>query len=101
MLFRSFVSFIGVILVLFFSCKTEYAYTAEGFVKAEVRNYDVDGCGYLLFLENGKKLNPGELKEEFRKDALKVWIRYSLRKGVMTTCMAGENIQLNDIRKRK
>jgi hypothetical protein len=89
-------SFFGLI-----SCKTEYPFAAEGFIKAEVHAYDVDGCGFLLFLEDEKKLNPGELKQEFKKEGLKVWIRYEKKKGVMSTCMAGENIQLIDIRIRK
>lgn len=69
----------------------------EGAVKAEVRKYDVDGCGYMLFLEDGKKLNPDNLPEEFKKEGLKVWIVYGIKKDAMSICMAGDNVRISRI----
>ena len=68
----------------------------DGFVKATVINYTVDGCTFMLQLEDGKKLEPVNLKEEFKKDNTKVWIQYQHYKG-NSICMAGEMVIVNKI----
>lgn len=78
-----------------------YDYAANGYVKAEVKKYNVDGCGFMLFLEDGRKLNPKNLWEEFQKEGMKVWVKYQVDKNTMTICMAGENISILDIRERR
>ena len=79
--------------------ETEKIY--EGYTKAEVINYTVDGCSWMLQLEDGKKLEPAGLKPEFQKDKLKVWIKYTIKKGGAGICMAGEMINLTEIELRK
>jgi hypothetical protein len=85
------------------SKKTDYA--KEGYAKAIVINYKVEGCGYVIELsdKNKTKLLPqGILDEAFRKNKLKVWVKYSiLKKQPATTCMAGESAEITDIKKRK
>lgn len=80
----------------------------EGYIKATVIFYEVDACKYLLQLEpdpNGpdvlKRLEPTNLKEEFRKDQLLVWIKYVAKKDAMSACMAGQVVELFDIQIRK
>ena len=72
-----------------------------GYTKATVINYEVDGCHFLLQLEDGKKLEPSKLADEFKKDKLAVWIKYTLQKNAMSICMAGQMVELSDIQLRK
>ncbi|MCE9538942.1 MAG: hypothetical protein K8R85_06965 [Bacteroidetes bacterium] len=63
----------------------------NGFVKATIINYTFDGCSFMLQLGDGKKLEPVNLPVEFRKDNIKVWIKYQHYKGT-SICMAGEMV---------
>jgi len=89
--------------VVFVSCKAKKAavdYTSEGYVKATVIKYEVESCGYILQLENEKKLMPQNLADEFKKDKLIIWIKYETpKKPPMTTCMAGTVVKLTDVKK--
>lgn len=73
--------------------------TREGFTKGTVIKYDVDGCTFLISLENGNRLHPVNLEEEFQKDGLKIWFRYTFQKEVMTVCMAGEVVKITAMEK--
>jgi hypothetical protein len=68
---------------------------------AKVISYAVDGCSWMIELENGKKLQPDILKTEFQKENLPVWIKYTIKKGAVGICMAGTMINLIDIELRK
>ena len=74
-------------------------YIQEGFIKATVINYVVDGCTFMLQLADGKKLQPVNLKDEFKKDNFNVWIKYQHYKG-NSVCMAGEMVTITAIEKR-
>jgi hypothetical protein len=75
-------------------------YAAQGYVKAMVINMELDGCTYMLELEaDKKKLEPDGLQEIFQKDSLPVWIKYKSADR-MSICMAGETIDLLDIKNR-
>lgn len=78
-----------------------YADPSPGALKAKVVNYEVDGCKWLLELDNGKKLQPIELAPQFHKDKMKVWILYESQKDAMSNCMAGEIIKLTEIKLRE
>jgi hypothetical protein len=73
----------------------------EGYEKAIVKDYRVDGCTWLLVLEDGKKLQPVELKPEFQKDNLRVWIRYEIKKNGTGICMTGEMVTITTIERRR
>jgi hypothetical protein len=79
--------------------ETKYVY--GDYTKAEVINYAIDGCTWMLQLKDGKKLQPSYLKPEFQKDKLKVWIKYSPKKGGVGICMAGEMVNITEIELRK
>ena len=89
------------------SCKSkkqappEIDYAALGYKSATVINYEVDGCQWMIEMADGKKYEPNNMQEDFRKDKLKVWVKYTVVKGAMTICMAGEVIKLSDIKERK
>ncbi|HKC67644.1 MAG TPA: hypothetical protein VKG26_05400 [Bacteroidia bacterium] len=84
--------------------KQKINYEKEGYVKAEVIHYKVEGCGYLIELTDKAKtkIAPDKLADEFKKDKEKVWIKYTLaKKQPMSTCMAGKLAEVIDIQKRK
>jgi hypothetical protein len=76
-------------------------YVKEGFAKANIIYYKLDGCGYMLQLENGTKLEPTNLPEEFVKENLPVWVKYSHKKGGMSVCMAAPMVVITEIHLRK
>ncbi len=76
-------------------------FSEEGYTKAVVINYEIDGCNYLLQIAEQKKLEPTNLPQEFKKDKLDVWIKYVPKKGGMSICMAGQMIDITDIQLRK
>ena len=93
--------------IITYSCKvkqqapTQVDYAALGYTAATVINYELDGCQWMLEMADGKKFEPNNMQEEFRKDKIKVWIKYTVVKGAMTICMAGTVIKLSDIKERK
>lgn len=71
-----------------------------GFTKATIINYTVDGCTWMIELEDGKKLEPINLKDEFKKNNLKVWIQYKHYEN-FSFCMAGEMVTITAIELRE
>jgi hypothetical protein len=76
-------------------------FEVEGYTKATVINYAVDGCTFLLQLADEKKLEPTNLSTDFKKDNLAVWVKYMPKKGGMSVCMAGQIVEISDIQLRK
>jgi hypothetical protein len=76
-------------------------YEARGFSKATITdNTGLDGCTFLLTLNTGQKLIPLNLKKEFMKDKMLVWVNYK-KEDAMTVCMAGEAVRIIEIAVRK
>ena len=62
---------------------------------------ELDGCGFMLKLESGRKLQPSPpLTEEFCVNDKAVWIKYQVRKGAAGICMSGQIVTLIDIQDR-
>lgn len=76
-------------------------YAAVGYRVATVLDYQVDGCLWMLQTEDGKKYEPQNLDEQFRKDQLKVWVKFVEQKNAITICMAGPVVKITDIKERK
>ena len=77
-------------------------YEKEGYVSAYVKDMRaLDGCDHLLVLDSGKKLQPTKLEEDFKRDNLKVWVKYSVSKGLAGICMSGTIVNLSAIEKRQ
>jgi hypothetical protein len=80
-------------------------YATQGYVKAFVVDYELDGCKWMLRLDNDdpndddKKMEPDFLFSEFQKDSLPVWLKYHKEERI-SICMAGETIKVIDIKKR-
>lgn len=75
----------------------------EGYVKARIIDKrGLDGCGYIIELENKEHLQPMNLDKKFQKKNLKVWIKYSVpKKAPVSVCMMGKMIEVTAIEKRK
>lgn len=72
-----------------------------GYLKARIIDKTgLDGCAFLIELQSGEKLIPLNLRKEFRKDNLNVWVKYK-KEDAMTVCMAGETVRIVDIAERK
>ena len=99
-----------IISSLLFSCtkplqseggnKTKSSSKNDGYVNATIVRSDLDGCSWIVELEDGKKLQPISLTPEFQKDKLKVRIKYFINKDGMSICMVGEMINVLDIKLR-
>ena len=62
---------------------------------------ELDGCGFMLKLESGRKLQPSPaLAEEFCVNDTAVWIKYQVQKGAAGICMSGQIVTLVDIQNR-
>ncbi|MEM9848120.1 MAG: hypothetical protein AAF847_09550 [Bacteroidota bacterium] len=61
-----------------------------------VKNFSsLDGCGLLIVLENGEKLQPMEIVDDFQlKDGQQINFSYELVPDAMSTCMAGKIIKI-------
>lgn len=78
---------------------TPVDYSSQGYTKAIVRNLTgLDGCGFLLEISEGKKLEPTNLAEEIKKDRLIVWVKFTETKGKASVCMAGRIVTITDLK---
>ncbi len=71
-----------------------------GYTKGNIINYSLDGCSWMIEIENNKKLEPVNLKEEFKKEGLKVWVKYQHYENY-SFCMAGEMVNITEIEVRQ
>ena len=70
------------------------------YTKATIINYTIDGCSWMIRLEDGKLLEPINLKDEFKKENLKVWIQYKHYEN-FSFCMSGEMVTITAIELRE
>ncbi|MCC7302822.1 MAG: hypothetical protein IT233_09280 [Bacteroidia bacterium] len=76
-------------------------YAALGYKKATVINYALDGCMWMLEMEDKTKKEPQNLPEDFRVENKAVWVKFKpAKKGSMSICMAGEMVEIEDIKSR-
>jgi hypothetical protein len=69
-------------------------------IVGNVHHLDLEGGVYVIRTEDGAQYRPIELPEEFRVDGLAVEASAKRRDDVLTVDMAGQAIELLDIRKR-
>lgn len=69
-------------------------------IVGRVHHLDLEGGVYVIRTGDGAQYRPIELPEEFRVDGLEVEASAKRRDDVMTVDMAGQAIELLDIRKR-
>jgi hypothetical protein len=61
---------------------------------------DMAGCSALLKAGN-KLYQPLNLTDAFRREELKVWVKYHKEKNQLSTCMMGEIVTIDEIQLRK
>lgn len=90
------------IAILVEGCKTpEPAAVEPGTISATVIDMrKLDGCTYLLELQDGSKLQPATLPVEFQHGGLKVRIKYK-KVEIMSICMSGTPVELTYINAEK
>lgn len=97
---------VWVLLMMISSCRSNApSATAQAnhfgkgdLVKAMVLDYsELDGCTFILELEDGTKLEPVELPESFRSDSLKVLVKYTMVKRA-SICMVGQMVTVSEIK---
>jgi hypothetical protein len=67
---------------------------AEGTV---IDRRGLDGCGFLIRVKDGPKINPGSLDPKFGKDGLEIKFKYRIQRGISTICMSGAAAEVKDI----
>ena len=88
--------FLVAILFLFIACEDEEETLCS--IKATLEDYsDLDGCGFVIMLEDSTILEIGDYDEEpdfsFR-DGMTVNIIYEEMKGIATACMVGTIVRI-------
>ena len=99
-------------LFSYVSCKTKKAQKNETkeevvvkknfdkHIKATVTKNELDGCTWIIILDDEKRLEPTNLGEEFKIDSLKIWLQYKVYNG-NSICMMGQMVTITDIEKRE
>lgn len=78
----------------------KYDYAANGYVKGYITDVQLDGCKWMIKLDSsGKRIEPNEIPPGFEQDSLLVWVKYT-PEDRMSICMAGQTVNIIDIRKR-
>ena len=85
---------------LIFSCSKSH----EGMTKATLKDYTgLDGCGMVIELENGDKIEPTNLTEFSSSvsiaDGQKVWVKYHSISAA-SICMVGPIVQIDELEER-
>jgi len=76
------------------SCSTN---SCPNSVKGEFKDLQgLDGCGMVISLENGDKINPVNLSDFDIEivDGKKVWVSYSIQENAMGICMVGKIVEI-------
>lgn len=71
----------------------------QNYTKATINKIDLDGCSWVIILDNGKRLEPINLADEFKINNLNIWVQYKTYQG-NSVCMIGEMITVLAIAKR-
>ena len=73
-----------------------------GYEKLTVKDLTgLDGCTFVLIKQDGKKLEPMNLPDEFRKDGIKVLVKYTVKRDAISICMVGSMVEVSDIKMDK
>ena len=91
-------------LVYFLSaCSQENKACSNNAVKATIKDFTgLDGCSWVLVLQDGRKLEPLNLLNQniAPADGLPVWVDYKVETNAGSICMVGEIVSINCISKR-
>ena len=86
---------------LLFSCNKN---ECPGAVKGELKDYTgLDGCGFVIILENGDRIEPINLIDFDVEliDNQKIWVDYHINENLSASiCMVGDIVVIDCISKR-
>jgi len=95
------ISWISLTLLLFMACNKNKCADS---VKAELKDLSgLDGCGFVIELENGNKLEALNLCDFDidLNDGKKIWVSYHLTTNFIgTICMVGDIVEIDCIANR-
>ncbi len=78
---------------------TDEELRASNYIPAKVvLQTELDGCGFMLALEDGKMLEPANLNDTLKQDRLRLWVKYHTKKNAMSVCMMGIPIVIDDVK---
>jgi putative MATE family efflux protein len=102
---KSMITLICCTAILAFGCKTPEKTAPSppepGSVSATVIDMrELDGCTYLLELQDGMKLQPTAIPVEYQQAGLKVRVKYK-KVEIMSICMSGTPVELTYIKAEK
>lgn len=72
---------------------------SESLETVKVIFFEVAGCGYMLQRQDQSRLQPVNLPEQYQVEGLELSISYRIIEDVVTICMAGEVVELINIKK--
>lgn len=75
-------------------------YAALNYQKGTVKDIELDGCRFIIDLENGKRIQPENLEDIMKKDGLAVWVKYEITDRP-NICMSGVTAMITAIELRK
>ena len=97
--------FLILCLFFLFSCKSNKTGAEkeksdaipEGTVAVVVKDFKgLDGCSFLLQVNDTLKLEPVELADSLKQDGLNLHIKYQKVKDYMSICMAGMPVRITE-----
>lgn len=91
------------IIILFAGCTSEKNACGSDAVKATIKDFTgLDGCGWVLVLEDDTRLEPLNLVGQTvaPADGKKVWLRYKVANNSASICMVGEMVEITCIGER-
>lgn len=94
------IPFLGLCFILIFSCKKS---TCSDAVKAKFLDATgTDGCGMLIELKNGDRIEPKNLGDFdiVPKNGKKIWVSYHTAENAFTICMMGDVVNIDCISER-
>lgn len=72
---------------------------SESLETVKVIFFEVAGCGYMLQRQNQSRLQPINLPEQYHVEGLELYVSYRIIKDAVTICMAGDVVELINIKK--
>lgn len=90
---------IGLLLTLLVSslaCSKDENLCADAQQAKLINRSGLDGCGWLIELQNSDRLEPinlGDFEMGLEEDK-KVWVRYKVESGMGSICMVGEIVSI-------
>ncbi|MBC7413190.1 MAG: hypothetical protein H7331_12145 [Bacteroidia bacterium] len=75
---------------------SDKAHLSNGFFKVTVIDKrGLDGCRFLLKLEDHSTLEPIGLDEKFLVAGKKIWVKFAVAKNAMSVCMSGTPVNIS------